>query len=87
MATTPEISAFDKATDPILRFFTVEKAQELVNFRGDAELQPRIEELAGKCNEGNLSESELAEYQGYVRANNFIAILQAKARKLLATSK
>jgi glutamyl-tRNA reductase len=51
--------------------------------QGHSELQQRIEELACKANEGELTEAERAEYQGYVRANEFVAILQAKARKLL----
>jgi uncharacterized protein YnzC (UPF0291/DUF896 family) len=49
-------------------------------------LQARIEELAARCNEGQLSAEEQAEYEGYVKANKFIAILQAKVRKLLAHS-
>ena len=86
MSTTVDSTAFDKGTDPILKFFTIGQAREIVNFRGDAELQARIEELAAKCNEGELSAEELAEYEGYVNANKFIAILQSKVRKLLARS-
>ncbi len=37
-----------------------------------------------KCTEGELTEVERAEYEGYIRANDFIATLQAKARKMLA---
>lgn len=43
--------------------------------------------LASKCNEGGLAEGERAEYEGYVRANNFVATLQAEARRLLAAKK
>lgn len=84
MASSIDSSAFDRGTDPILQFFTVDQARGIVQYRGDAELQQRIETLAGKANEGELTESERAEYEGYVRANKFVAILQAKARKLLA---
>lgn len=86
MSTTIDTTAFDRGTDPILEFFTVDQAQAIVNFRGNAQLQTRIEELAGKSNEGDLSPEELAEYEGYVKANKFIAILQAKVRKLLSRS-
>ena len=86
MSTTFDTTAFDKGTDPILKFFTVDQARAIVSFRGDAQLQARIEELAAKCNEGDLSPEEVAEYEGYVKANKFIAILQAKVRKLLARS-
>jgi pantothenate kinase len=51
--------------------------------RGDGRLQARIEELAERNTEDGLTESEKAEYAGYVKANNLIAILQAKARNRL----
>lgn len=86
MSTTTDATAFDKGTDPILKFFTIDQAREIVNFRGDAQLQARIEELAAKSNEGELAAEELAEFEGYVKANKFIATLQAKVRKLLARS-
>jgi hypothetical protein len=83
MATTVDLTAFDRGTDPILDFFSVDQARALVAYRGDDSLRARIEELAAKCNEGELTDAERAEYEGYIRANNFIAILQAKAKKLL----
>jgi len=86
MSTTVDTTAFDKGTDPILKFFTIDQARQIVDFRGDAQLQARIEVLAAKCNEGELSDDERAEYEGYVKANKFIAVLQAKVRKLLARS-
>lgn len=81
---TFDVEAFDRATDGLLQFFSHEKAQALMQYRGDESLRARIEELAEKSNEGKLTEQECAEYEGYVRANKFIAILQAKARKLVA---
>lgn len=83
MATAFDRSAFDRATDPIFSLLTREQAQAIVNFRGDQWLAQRAEELAHKCNEGELSGEERAEYEGYARANNFIAVMQAKARRLL----
>jgi hypothetical protein len=55
-----------------------------VRFRGDDGLRRRIEELAARNSEGALTEAERSEYEGYVPANHFIAVLQAKAGKLLA---
>lgn len=60
-----------------------EKAEEIVEFRADPELQARIEELARKSTAGALTHSERAEYAGYARANKFIAILQRQARQLI----
>ena len=83
MATAYDSVAFDRRTDPILVFFNVDQARALVAYRGDESLHRRIEELAGKCTEGQLTDAERAEYEGYIQANKFIAILQAKAKKLL----
>ena len=83
MIPTIDSTAFDRGTDPILQFLTVDQARGITQYRGDSELQRRIEELARQANEGELTEAERAEYQGYVRANKFVATLQAKARKLL----
>ena len=87
MSTAIDTDAFDRGTDPILQFFTVDQARGIVQYRGDAAIESRIEELAAKANEDELTPDERAEYEGYVRANKFMAILQAKARKLLATAK
>jgi hypothetical protein len=86
MATTVDLAAFDRGVDPILDFFSVEQARALVAYRGDETMRERIEELACKSTEGELTDSERAEYEGYIQANKFVAILQAKAKKLLEHS-
>jgi hypothetical protein len=83
MATAYDRSAFDRATDPIFGLLTQEQARAIVEFRGDDEMARRLEELATKCNEGELTDEERAEYEGYAYANRFIAVMQAKARRLL----
>jgi uncharacterized protein YnzC (UPF0291/DUF896 family) len=52
--------------------------------RADAEMQGRIEELADKSNEERLTQDERDEYEALIRVGNFVAILQAKARRLLS---
>lgn len=59
-----------------------EKADAVLKFRASPKLQARIETLAEKSNEGQITEAERAEYSGYVRANKFVAILQRHARQL-----
>lgn len=83
MATAYDRSAFDRATNPIFDLFTPEQARAIVEFRGDERLAQRLEDLASKCNEGELTEEERAEYEGYAHANRFIAAMQARARRLL----
>jgi len=70
----------------VLRIVLPEKAGAILRFRAAPELQARIEELAGKSTEGQLTETERAEYAGYVRANKFIAILQRQARQLIGAT-
>jgi hypothetical protein len=83
MATTPETAAFDRGVRPVLELVFPEKADAILNFHPDPALQRRIDDLASKCTDGQLTPAELSEYEGYVRANKFIAILQRQARRLL----
>lgn len=76
----------DRLFDPLGRILTPEVAQRLVRLRFDQKARARIEKLARKCNEGQLTEAERSEYATYVYAIDFIAILQAKARALLKLS-
>ena len=69
--------------EPLGRCLTPEVARELVNLRTDPAVQARIDELADKCTEGTLSAEEQSEYETYVHAIDFIAVLQAQARSLL----
>jgi len=85
MQATPEIDAFDRGVGPVLRIVLPEKAEAVLRFRAAPKLRARIEALAGKSTEGQLTKTERAEYAGYVRANKFVAILQRKARQLKKT--
>ena len=86
MATTPEATAFDRGVRPILQMVLPGKADAVLNFRPDPKLQARIETLATKSTEGALMAQERAEYEGYVRANKFVAILQRQARQMVDTA-
>ena len=83
MTPTFDATAFDRVTDPVLRLFPAETVRDLAEYRPEPSLEAEIEELARKSNEGELTASELARYSGYVQANKFVAILQARARRLL----
>ena len=79
---TPETIAFDRGIRPVLQIVLPDKVGAVLNLRPDPELLARIEELAEKSTEGELSELEKAEYAGYARANKFVAILQRQARQM-----
>ena len=74
----------ERLLEPVSRSLNVEAAKELIKLKADPRTQARVDELARKCNEGDLTPSERSEYERYVTAGNLIAILQAKARLVLA---
>lgn len=86
METTTEIMAFDRGVMPLLQIVLPDKAESIANFHPDPALADRIEELASKSTEGELTPEELAEYVGYVRANKFVSILKRQAERLRASA-
>jgi hypothetical protein len=79
------MSYLDRLLDPITDAFTPKMASALIELRADSELQVRIEELRRKANDGTLTPAEDAEYKDFVEAVDLISIMQAKARRFLAT--
>jgi hypothetical protein len=84
MAQSSHTAALDRLLDPLEAILTPEVARQIVELRADAITQRRIDELAEKSTEGQLSPAEEAEYDDYVEALDIIGILQAKARSALA---
>jgi hypothetical protein len=78
------VSSLDRFLDPIDGCLTPQVAQRIVEWRPDEKLRARIEELGRKADEGTLTSDEDAEYRDYLDEGDVIALLQAKARRLLA---
>ena len=78
-------SVLSQLLEPVGRIMPVKFAEELATMRAPQGVQARIDELAEKCNEGELTPEEWAEYEAYVDAIDIISLLQAKARAVLAT--
>jgi hypothetical protein len=76
----------DRLLEPLSRCLTPEAAERVVQMRPDPQLQARLAELEGKFATDALTEEERLEYEAYMRTGHLIAVLQAKARALLATS-
>jgi hypothetical protein len=74
----------DRVFEPLGRCLTPAAARKLVALRADPTVQARIDDLAAKANEGQLTDDERSEYEAYVRAIQFVTVLQSKARRLLA---
>ena len=84
MSDNQTMELLDRFLEPVGRCFTPEVAQRLVELRADPAVQARVEKLAEMCTEGQLSADERIEYEVYVRAIDFVTVLQSKARSLLA---
>ncbi|QEG33855.1 hypothetical protein [Bythopirellula goksoeyrii] len=76
-------SLLDKIFEPFGEVMTPETATRLVEMRADDDVQRRLDELANKCTEGQLTDEERHEYDTYIRAIDFISIMQSKARQVL----
>jgi hypothetical protein len=79
---TTEAMAFERGVSPLLEKILPARLGDVLEFRPDAGIERRIEELAEKSTEGDLSVEERAEYEGYVRANKFVAVLRREANRL-----
>lgn len=80
-------TTIDRLVEPLVRTLTPEVARSLIQLRADPELQARMDELAEKSNEGRLTSDEREEYETSIRFANYLAIIQAKARRLLKVAK
>jgi hypothetical protein len=77
-------AAFERVLATVGQCLDRQSAEALLRLRADREMQGRIEELADKCTEGRLTSEERDECEALIRVGNFVAVLQAKARRLLA---
>jgi hypothetical protein len=80
------VSSLDQFLDPVGGCLTPQVAQRIVDWRPTEQLRKRIEELGRKADGGTLTPEEDAEYREYIDEGDVIALLQAKARRLLARS-
>ena len=74
----------DGFLDPLSRCLDTASARRVADFRIAENVQERVDALAERANEGLLSADERAEYEAFVNASDFIAILKIKALRNLA---
>lgn len=77
----------ERVLEPLSRNLTAEAARVLAAFQLDDTAQARIEELATRNTNGELTPNERAEYEVWVSACDLVAILQSKARAWLSQSR
>jgi hypothetical protein len=79
------LQMLDRLLEPVGLALDGPAARKLLSLRADSQTQARMDELAERCTEGELTSDEQIECESLVSAAGMIAILQAKARKVLAT--
>lgn len=82
-SSAPSPSILHQLLTPLGDCLTPEVARQVVDLRASPAVQARLDELANKCTEGQLTAAERAEYEAVVAAIEFISVLQAQARRLL----
>jgi hypothetical protein len=83
IAASQQKQVLDRFLDPLRDILTPEAARAIADLRADAVTQQRIEDLADRHHEGQLTPEDLAEYEALVSGANVMAVLQAKARSVL----
>jgi len=84
---TRDFHVLDRLLNPVRDVLTTEVAQAIVDLKADETTQARLDDLAERHHEGQLSADELAEYRALVSGINLISVLQAKARSVLKSPK
>ena len=75
-------TAFHRGVHPLLQILLPGKEEAVLAAQPDRALRERIEQLAAKSTEGELTDDERDEYEGYVRANKFVATLRREAQTM-----
>lgn len=83
MEPTAASSMIDEMLEPFTEALSRKAAKRLASFAAKPTVQARIDELAAKCNEGDLTEAERREYETYVQIGNVFALLKAKAKRIV----
>jgi hypothetical protein len=79
-------SGLDGLLEPLSRCLDADSARRVIALQVDPIVQERIDVLAERANEGELSHIERSEYEALINASDFISILKLKARLYLEST-
>jgi hypothetical protein len=79
-------TALDEIFNSVGSCLSVEAASKLRDLRISKELQSQLDSWAVQNSEGKLGQEERQQYESILRALNFVAVLQAKARTIAQQS-
>ena len=75
-------TAFQHGIEPLIELLADGREDVILSYRPDPALVERIDQLASRCTEGELTPEEREEYEGYVKANTFLGILYRRAERM-----
>ena len=73
----------DRVLGPLSDSLSARDVERIRTLPSDPEMEVRVNELAAKANEGDLTPDERREYELYIETSEFVAIMLAKARSRL----
>ena len=76
----------DKLFDTVGECLTVDAASNLLRLSLPGTLQQQLDDWADRNSSGQLSDEERNQYEAILRTLNFIGVLQARARRIVAAS-
>lgn len=77
-------TVLDRFLEPFGACLTLEVAQQIVDIQLDPVSQTRLDDLAAKANEGQLTTKERQEYEEFIEGIDLMGIIKARARTVLA---
>src|SRR5437016_500164 len=84
MSASEKTAILERVFQPADHTMTPEVARWMIGLRADGDLQSRFDELADRNTEDTITNEELDEYDEYLLVSRLVAVLQAKARDVLA---
>ncbi|MCA9047752.1 MAG: hypothetical protein KDA89_03435, partial [Planctomycetaceae bacterium] len=72
-----------RVLEPVFRTLPPDAARQIVGLTADEELQQKVQSLAQRANEGELTPEQREEYEALIDAGDILATLQALARRTL----
>ena len=77
-------TVLDELLDPVNRCLRPDVARRIAELRASPQVRQKMDDFAEKSTAGTLTVAERMEYETCVRAIDFIGVLQAKARVVIA---
>ncbi len=79
-------TTLDQLFDTVGDCLTVDTASRLSSLSLPESVQRQLDDWADKNSLGQLGDEERSQYEAMLRALNFIAVLQAKSRRIIAAT-